>query len=154
DLTHHSRLFLMIAGTAFGMFVSVVALRVFRREGESFVDTMQMLNRVVHLLGLHRDSTYTSIDAKERMTISRPYKTTIAEANKPFWVLCLWILLVPVALWWFGSRVNRRWKGPKSLGVRDCFQILFIGAIVLFISFAVWGILSQGNPHPLDCIGV
>src|SRR5712692_10471018 len=81
DLTPHSRLFLMIAGIAFGMFVSVVALRVFRREGESFVDTMQMLNRIVHLLGLHRDETYTFAEANERMAISRRYKTTITERN-------------------------------------------------------------------------
>ncbi len=135
ELTSTSRLFLTLAGAAFGVFVSMIAIRVFRREGESFVDTMQMLNRIVHMLALDKDPTYQCVPSDRRMPISRSYKTTMLERNKPIRVLCFW----PIR--WLVSRVIPRREKPQELGVRDCFQVLFLGAIFLFVCFALWGVL-------------
>ena len=136
ELTSNSRLVLTLAGTAFGVLVSVIALRVFRREGESFVETRQMVNRIALMLGLDQPPPYRSVPSTRRIPISRSHETTITDINKPIRDLCLWIIR------WVASRVNRHCKRPPELGVRDCFQLLFIGAILLFICFAVWGILA------------
>jgi glucan phosphoethanolaminetransferase (alkaline phosphatase superfamily) len=141
DLTANSRLLLTVILAAFGIFVSLIALRIFRREGISFVETLQTVNCVAHVLGLHLEAPYESVPMGRRLALTRHYDTTLPPANKPLWYL--WLLFLPLGIWALAycSKIVRR--KPPSFGVRDCFQLLFAVSIVLFACFAVWGVLAR-----------
>jgi hypothetical protein len=123
------RLAIIMAGSALGALVSYFGLTVVRRESVSFLETVQICNRITAKLG----------EAKERGGVELPayrisgYEQINDTANHS------------------SCELLHRIGKPSALGVRDCFQLVFLVMISLFVgAYAVAGIYL-GAIHAARC---
>lgn len=107
-LNHFWRLLLVIVVSVYGVIVSWLGLRVIRREGEQMHEALQAQEEILD-------------------TLKIPYKKR-AKANPNKTLTQLRTSLIKTIL-------RRTLSEDQALGIRDCFQVTLIAAIVLFIVF-------------------
>lgn len=112
-------------GSLFGIFLSFIGCFVVRKEGVYFRDAMETFQRTSITLGLHEEPQ-NAPDSKKKFAlmpeypISKSFEEARDKANKPFMRLL--------------AGVCR----PKTLGVRDFFQLIFIASGLLFLVFCIF----------------
>lgn len=123
---------MITVGSLLGIFLAFTGYLVVRREGIYFSDALETFCRTSAALGLHEPSEPVSDPQREfalmpEYPVSESFEKAREKANKS----CTRLLL----------SVFR----PKTLGVRDCFQLVFIVSGVLFFAisiitwFTLWG---------------
>jgi|SRR5713101_7433370 len=141
SLTRETKLFLIFIASGFGVVVSAIALRAIRREGVEFGVTLEMVNRTAYLLGL--DKPVGGVEGRN-LSVAPLYEPKAefdldgSRANRPVGDLLMW----PVR--WLGDRLCLTSK-PRALGVRDCFQLLFLVTILLFLLFTGWALWTDSG---------
>lgn len=112
-LRMEERLPIIMVGSALGGFVSCIGLTVVRRESVSFLETLQVCNRITAKLASGKGGvelpTYSVV----------PFEEARNGANHPYGYLIKNIC------------------HPSNLGVRDCFQLVFLVMAILFSSIFV-----------------
>lgn len=112
-------------GSLFGIFLSFTGYIVVRKEGMYFRDALETFCRTSIALGLHEPREHIS-DSNRRLAlmpeypVSESFEKARGKANKPFTRLL--------------SGIFR----PKTLGVRDCFQLVFVVSGLLFFVFGTF----------------
>lgn len=140
-------LILTIIGSVFGIFMSLTAYSVVRREGEYFHEALQISARISSALNLNESKlphpfVGESLLPPEEVTVETWYLVT-SDANKPL----LKLFLGGVKALRHASLKKRPSKEERDFRVRDGFQLTFIVLAVLFAAFGItWGILSFFSP--------
>lgn len=111
-------------GSLFGVLLSFFGYLVVRKEGVYFRDAMETFQRTSIALGLHESREHASNQRKfafmPEYPINQSFEEARDKANKPFMHLL--------------AGVCR----PKTLGVRDLFQLIFIASGLLFSVFCIF----------------
>lgn len=124
---------ILAAGSAFGVFISLIGYGVVRRESEYFHQALQTYNRSLIALGLDQrmPHPYGSESLMPRHEIRiQDFNSVKLQANKSLRQLV--------------AAVFKR----RKLGIRDCFQLTFLITAFFFIAFAIFSgitVLSQAT---------
>ena len=115
---------MITVGSLFGIFLAFAGYLVVRREGIYFKDALETFCRTTAALDLHKPFECVSdleigLALMPEYPVSESFEKAREEANKS----CMRLLL----------SVFR----PKTLGIRDCFQLVFILSGVLFFAMSV-----------------
>jgi hypothetical protein len=119
-------------GCLFGLCLSFLGYLVIRKEGIYFRDAMEIFCRTSRALGLHESQEHVS-DQKRRLAlmpeypVSESFEEARDKANKSF------------------TRLLSSVYQPKTLGVRDCFQLIFVLSGLLFVAFCIFTWLTLGS---------
>ncbi len=126
SLALSNKLTLIILGTLFGIFISLIGYNVVRRESEYFHEAFQIYDRTTKALGL--DQPMPTLGDSDLTSLVRPvnvkdFNSVKSQANKSLRQLII--------------GASRR-----KLGIRDCFQLTFVTMALLFIVFGIFSAIT------------
>ena len=109
---------LITIGSFFGIFLAYIGFNVVKKEGIYFKESLETFNRTSMALELHMQGESQTHPLMPEYSLNESFEDAKGSANKPFGQLLL-------------SLFN-----PMKLGVRDCFQLVFVFSGFLF--FIIW----------------
>lgn len=109
---------LITIGSLFGIFLAYIGFNVVKKEGIYFKESLETFNRTSLALGLHTQRGNEAHPLMPEYLISNSFEEAKDSANKPF------------------IRLLSSLFNPMRLGVRDCFQLVFVFSGFLF--FIIW----------------
>ena len=127
QLCAQQKVVVITMGSLFGIFLSSIAWFVVRKEGKYFREAIETFNRTIIALGLHEKTQSDTSDPikkfalMQKYPISESFEDAQDNANKPFWRLLL-------------AGICR----PKTLGIRNFFQLIFIASGLLLLVFLIY----------------
>ena len=119
---------LIVLGSTFGFFISIMGYHVLRRESKFFYEALRMRKRILGALELEP-------------SITQDFDPVKGEANKPL------LKLFSKA---FGTlfhasiirKPTKRKRNSNSFGIRDGFQLTFLITAFLFIGFGIFSVVT------------
>lgn len=132
NLDNFPKLTLIIAGCCYGLYLSIAAVMIIRREGEQFHEALEMRNRAILALGLYKpipiqySGRNIVLTLTPEIEIHKDFDVKTLHANKGFREFC---------------KAAYRCK----LGIRDIFQLSFVLASVLFILLIIISCMTIGT---------
>ena len=129
---------LITLGSLFGIFLAIIGFVVVRKEGEYFKESIETVNRTSQALGLNKPPSIIfgpTLPLMPDYEISESFEEARNKANKKF--MCLLRSILP-------HRSTPDEKGrtdcDRNLGIRDCFQLVFVfsGLLFFFICIITW----------------